>query len=453
MHQAFLDYFRCPSEFATFKLQGSLRSEQGFFRFGPEAICFGRTSSQSVRKEPDHLRDIFDEARVEDKSCYLPFDPDEIIANLRLERYVSQNHATEKQPIHKRLIRGAYYAIRPLLPVPIRKRLQRQALRGWDQRPFPHWPVDHSVEGVFERMLLLAIRANRNEPIPFIWFWPDGFSSCAVMTHDVETATGRDFCPALMDLTDSFGIKSSFQFVPEQRYDVPEDLLNLVRSRGFEVNIHDLNHDGNLFRERGEFYHRVEKINEYGRKFGAVGYRSGVLYRNLNWYEAFDFEYDMSVPNVGHLDPQAGGCCTTKPYFIGKVLEIPVTAIQDYSLFHILQQYSTEIWRNQIRLIMEKNGCVNFIVHPDYVIDSHARKIYSDLLSHLAQLKREADMWIPLPRELNRWWRARSQMRLVEHNGKWEVEGAGSERARVVFAEQNNGRLEFHLSAPVREAS
>jgi len=81
---------------------------------------------------------------------------------------------------------------------------------------------------------------------------------------------------------------------------------------------------------------RVARINAYGKEFGATGFRAGVLYRNQRWFDALDFEYDSSVPNVAHLDPQRGGCCTVMPYFVGKMLELPVTMTQDYTLFHIL---------------------------------------------------------------------------------------------------------------------
>ncbi len=36
-----------------------------------------------------------------------------------------------------------------------------------------------------------------------------------MMTHDVEGTAGRRFCPALMDLDESFGMKSAFQVIPE----------------------------------------------------------------------------------------------------------------------------------------------------------------------------------------------------------------------------------------------
>ena len=60
----------------------------------------------------------------------------------------------------------------------------------------------------------------------------------------------------------------------------------------------------------------------------------------------------MSVPNVAHLEPQAGGCCTVMPYFMGHVLELPLTAAQDYTVFHVLGDYSTRLWQEQIDRVL-----------------------------------------------------------------------------------------------------
>jgi hypothetical protein len=448
IQRALIDHFRCPAEFADFRSLGKSSAKAGFFEFGTGTIAYGALSEGRVTGVASGpLEDVLSRVRIEENTCFLPFDPDEVIDNLRLERYCASPKADSKKSLRKSLVRNAYYAIRPLLPVSVRKHLQRSALRGWDRIPFPHWPVDQTVDRLFEKMLLLSIRTNRFDRVPFIWFWPDDHSSCAIMTHDVETSAGRDFCSSLMDLNDVYGIKSSFQIVPEERYGVPAEYLQLIRDRGFEVNVHDLNHDGNLFRDREQFLNRVKRINEYGKKFEAVGYRSGVLYRNLDWYDEFDFSYDMSVPNVGHLDPQPGGCCTTKPYFIGKLLEIPVTATQDYTLFHILQQYSTDLWKQQIELILNQHGIASFIVHPDYVIEKQAREIYEALLAHLADLRNASHLWLPLPREVNSWWRMRSEMRLVQENEDWRIEGPGKERARVAFAREEDGNIVYEIES------
>src|SRR5205823_9141516 len=142
------------------------------------------------------------------------------------------------------IIRSAYYWFRPVLPVAVRRHLQRAHLRDWKTIPFPRWPVDRNVEQILERLLALAMRARGVDRVPFIWFWPDGATSCAIMTHDVETAIGRDSCAQLMDMDDAFAIKAAFEIVPEQRYEVTPDYLECIRRRGFEIVVHDLNHDG-----------------------------------------------------------------------------------------------------------------------------------------------------------------------------------------------------------------
>jgi hypothetical protein len=352
---------------------------------------------------------------------------------------------------------SAYYFVRPILPVAVRKHLQKVRLRNWDKLSFPKWPVDRTVDELLENLLLTSMRAHSLDSLPFIWFWPDGASSCAVMTHDVETALGRDFCSQLMDMNDSFQIKSSFQVVPEKRYSVSPAYIDSIKRRGFEVAVQDLNHDGHLFRERKEFLSRAAKINSYRHQYGAEGFRAAVLYRNQDWYDKLDFAYDMSVPNVAHLDPQRGGCCTVMPYFIGDILELPVTTTQDYSLFHILNDHSLDLWKQQAELIMQKHGLMNFIIHPDYIMETEEKNTYRALLAYLADLRRDKNVWIPLPLEVNRWWRDRANMKLVETGDGWQIEGQGCERARIAYASEQDGRMVFsweprvsaHVSARV----
>jgi hypothetical protein len=427
-----------------FRIEGELLPDSGFFHLGQDLTCFGKISLGRAHHEPSgSLEDMSSFVRFDKNATYLPFDLDEVVENLRLERYGAALPIGVRSSVTQAVGRKTYYAMRPLLPTSVRKHLQRMALRGWDRAQFPGWPVDQTVDRLFEQMMRAAIRTSSDGRIPFIWFWPDGNSSCAIMTHDVETCMGRDFCSTLMDLDDSYGIKASFQLIPEGRYELSEEFLQSFRARGFEINVHDFNHDGDLFRSREEFLRRVARINEYGQKFGAVGYRSGVLYRNLNWYEFFDYAYDMSVPNVGHLDPQRGGCCTTKPYFIGKILEIPVTTTQDYTLFNILGHYSMDLWERQIELVLEHNSLISFIVHPDYLLHKRPRSVYLSLLARLAQLRRDSRLWIPLPGELNDWWRNRNEMRLFKQGSSWQIEGPDKHRARIAFATLRGDRLVY----------
>jgi len=444
MNETFLAHFRCPDSVASFHLTGTPRKESGYFRFGEGVDCYGRSSagtlSQNYRIQLD---DVFSAASVDGAHIILPFDPDELANNLRCERYTGQMRADQTHFGGNAVIRAIYYLGRPAFPVHFRRILQRIRLQGGTHTPFPHWPVDRSVDRLFEELMKLVLKSRANAPVPFIWFWPEGAPAAAIVTHDVETELGRDFCPQLMDMDDEFGVKSSFQIVPEKRYEVTPAFLDEIRRRGFEVNVHDLYHDGNLFRNREEFLHQAEKINNYIKKFNADGFRSGALYRNLRWYDAFKFSYDMSVPNVGHLDAQTGGCCTIMPYFVGKILEIPVTATQDYSLFHILGSFSTTLWEEQCRMILAGFGLINVIVHPDYIINKKSNNAYRRLLGHLAYLREKLFVWTTLPGEINKWWRIRSQLSLVQDGQGWRIEGEGNERARIAYAHLVDGRLKY----------
>jgi len=448
VNSAFLDHYRCPETFATFTLSGELSEDSGYFRFGPDAICFGQSSSGfRAGHATDELYDALTDVALDGAMLQLPFSPSEIVANLRYERYASASNRNGKMLHSDSALRKVYYLVRPLLTVSVRKHLQRIRLRDWNEIPFPGWPVDPTVERILEMLLILLLKAHAVDKIPFVWFWPNGFPSCAIMTHDVEALPGRDFCSHLMDLDDAYGIKSSFQIVPEGRYPVSKGFLNTIQSRGFEIDIHDLNHDGHLFSDRERYLRRAERINRYSREYGAAGFRSAALYRNLDWFEALDFSYDMSVPCVGHLEAQRGGCCSVMPFFIGKILELPVTTTQDYSLFHILNHYSIDLWKRQLALIMEKHGLASFIVHPDYILEHRARDTYKALLSYLSQLRSEGKIWIALPREVDHWWRERSQMRLSRRGNKWEIEGPGKERARVAYASLEEDCVVYHLEA------
>ena len=216
-------------------------------------------------------------------------------------------------------------------------------------------------------MVSLSIQCHRIQKLPFVWFWPKGHSACAIVTHDVETEAGRDFSVPLADLDASFGVKSAFQIVPEKRYAVPAAFLDSIRSRGCEVNVHGLDHEGNLFRDRDEFLRQAARINRYAKQYGAAGFRSPVMYRNADWLDRLDFSYDMSVPNSAHLEPQQGGCCTVMPYFIGNIVELPLTTTQDYALFNILRHRSIGLWKRQIELVLERHGLLSFNIHPDYI--------------------------------------------------------------------------------------
>ena len=441
------DYYRVPDEGLARVCAPPLSGEDGFFLFGPDVICYGK-SATGVSPEIENAGrfDASRNANLKNSEVHLPFNPVQVVENLLRERYVKQRPAKNGRMVDLPIVRSTYYAVRELLPVSIRKHLQKFYLGDWSRLLFPRWPVDFTVDTLHERILRLSMQANGIQRMPFIWFWPNGAPNALIVTHDVETAAGRDFTRELIDLDEAHGIRASFQVIPEKRYEVPDEYVALIRSRGFEFNIHDLNHDGQLYQERQLFLQRSKKINSYVKKFATNGFRAGVMYRNLDWYDAYEMSYDMSMPNVAHLEPQRGGCCTVFPYFVGKILEIPLTTCQDYSLFQILNDYSIDLWKQQLALLRKRNGLMSFIAHPDYLIDAGARKVYESLLQYLQQMVQREKIWMALPGEVDQWWRARSQMHLVQAEGRWTVEGPQSDQAKVAFAVLDGDNLRYEVT-------
>src|SRR6185295_13035790 len=261
-----VDYYRC-ADIPSFGVTGPLNHSDGFFRFGPEVVCYGQSMGVARSQVNDRLFDASQHVESNGHGLSLPFDVRQVIDNLRYESYVESSGRL----LEKAWIRDLYYRLRPLMPVSFRKHLQGIYLKDWERIAFPSWPVDCSVDVLLEKLLVIAMQSGQIDRLPFVWFWPDGHSACAIMTHDVETTTGRDFSCRTMDIDDEFGIKASFQIVPEKRYTVPDSYLESLRSRGFEVNVQGLDHVGNLFQNRKVFLKSARTINEYARQYNARG--------------------------------------------------------------------------------------------------------------------------------------------------------------------------------------
>jgi hypothetical protein len=445
MNQPLLEHYKFHPDSVHLRLSSKISGSPGYFRFG-EGLCYGVSSSGDGSEHlDDQLRDLFQDIKVVGSECYLPFKPAEMIDNLRFERYTATPNGNRRKFDPHPAMMDAYYFLRPVLPAAMRRRLHRTAYSGFRKITFPSWPVDCSVENIFEKLILILLKSLGADKIPFIWFWPEGKSSCVLVTHDVETREGKEFCSELMDIDDAAGIKGCFQIVPEGGYAVEEEFLEGIRARGFEINVHDLNHDGKLFRNRQHFLKCVNKINSYGRKFRALGFRSGALYRNLDWMDALEFSYDLSVPNVAHLEPQSGGCCTIMPFFAGKILEIPSTMAQDYALFHILKDYSLDLWRRQLDIIQQRHGLASVICHPDYLKGQKEQATYRGLLEMICRLRDDRNSWVAQPADVAEWWRNRNRMNLVRTGEQWRIEGPGSDRARIAYACRVGDAVEYRL--------
>jgi peptidoglycan/xylan/chitin deacetylase (PgdA/CDA1 family) len=341
----------------------------------------------------------------EEGSVVVPFDPNAALETLWGEEYVTDSRRT----VLPETLMAFYYAIRPLLPASSRIHLRRLILgRHLPERRLLEWPSDDSLDSLQRLMLRLLMLASGRKSLRFTWFWPNGHSWAAVLTHDVETANGLARVLDVAELERQRGFRSLFNFVPRD-YEAPAPLLSKLREDGFEIGVHGYTHDGLMFSNPRIFGRRAPAVNQFGRQWNAVGFRSPATYRNWAWIGLLEFEYDSSVADSSPFEPQPGGCGSCFPYFIDRMIELPVTLPQDHTLFGLLRQRNAEQWFSSLDRIRNAHGMACVLTHPDpergYIGQATNETHYRDLLDEIAG----SDAWIPLPRDLAQWWRVRAE--------------------------------------------
>ena len=193
-----------------------------------------------------------------------------------------------------------YYRVKPFLPSHLRAALRRFHVRRILKRCGNEWPILESAKLK-----------------PQGWpGWPGGKRFAFVLTHDVEGLKGLERCRRLMELELKLGFHSSFNFVPEGAYTVPAHFRDRLTQQGFEVGVHDLHHDGSLFRSYSDFHRQVPRINHHLKEWGAVGFRAAFMFHELNWIHKLNIEYDASTFDTDPFEPQPDGVSTIFPFWV-----------------------------------------------------------------------------------------------------------------------------------------
>jgi glycosyltransferase involved in cell wall biosynthesis len=289
-----------------------------------------------------------------------------------------------------------YYSVKPLLPPGMRWAVRSWIARKQRERFRESWPILPGSE-----------RPPRDWP-----GWPGGRKFALVLTHDVEGQAGLDKCRRVMELETQCGFRSSFNFIPEGGYRVPKGLRDELTGSGFEVGVHDLHHDGKLYRSRPEFAKKATRINQYLKEWNAVGFRSGFMLHNLEWLQDLNLEYDLSTFDTDPFEPQPDSRNTVFPFWVSKIngggyVELPYTLAQDSTLFMLLKERTIELWTRKLDWIAEHGGMALLNVHPDYIQfpdESPRRRTYpaehyKKFLERTRRMYGES-FWQALPREL-----------------------------------------------------
>jgi hypothetical protein len=309
---------------------------------------------------------------------------------------------------------GLYYHLKPFIPRRLQIAMRRNIALRKRKRYRNEWPIDQA--------------AGR---VPEGWTgWPGKKQFAFVLTHDVDTAKGQSNCMALADLETELGFRSSFNFVPE-RYPVSHDLRDSLSVKGFEIGVHGLHHDGKLYRTKKIFSERAEKINRYLQEWGAVGFRSPAMHRNLDWIHDLEIEYDSSTFDTDPFEAYPEGVGTIFPYRVRKdrddidtgYVELPYTLPQDFTIFVLMKERSITIWKKKLDWIAEQGGMALLLTHPDYMnfddnpldIEEYPAQYYRDMLNYL-KTRYNGVYWHVLPREMARFWSRRTSSETIRQS-------------------------------------
>jgi hypothetical protein len=363
--------------------------------------------------------------RSREGSVLLPFDPDEAVRACWTEGYREAAGGSAAKRRAGAVARAAYYAARPLLPRSGQLALRRAFSRVQARAPFPRWPFEPALHDLYEFVFARAAEVAGG-PLPGIAPWPHGKRWALVLTHDVETAAGRDSVHVLRDVEAALGYRSSWNFVPRRYADAPE-LRDALTGAGFEVGLHGLYHDGRDLAPR-TFEKRLPEMREYAARWQVSGFRSPATHRDWERMPRLGVDYDTSYTDSAPFEPQAGGCCTWLPYENGPLVELPITLVQDHTLFEILRHADERLWVEKAELLRARGGMALVLTHPDYMLAADRVAAYRRLLDRFAA---DPTAWRALPREVSTWWRRRAASELVREQGEWRVAGPAAPDAGV----------------------
>jgi hypothetical protein len=297
-------------------------------------------------------------------------------------------------------MRDIYYTVKPLLPRRLQISLRRKLVHHKRKSCESIWPIDEGAS-----------------KLPEAWAgWPEHKRFALVLTHDVEKAKGLKKCPSLVMLEEKLGFRSSFNFVPERYYTSPE-LRHYLTCKGFEVGVHGLYHDGKLYKTHEIFQKRAVHINDYLKKWDAVGFRSPYMHHDLKWLHALNIQYDASTFDTDPFEPQPDGMGTIFPFLVQskdslhKYVELPYTLAQDFTLFVLMQEQNIDTWKKKLDWIVTHGGMALVITHPDYMhfdgkkcgMEEYPAAYYTAFLKYINE-NYQGQYWHALPREVARFW-------------------------------------------------
>jgi glycosyltransferase involved in cell wall biosynthesis len=278
--------------------------------------------------------------------------------------------------------------------------LAAQQLRATFMRSRDLWPTD-----------------ERAGMAPSAWKgWPEGKRFALVLTHDVVSSRGLARVNQLIKLEAKHGFISSFNFVPEGQYRVPDSLPGTLDQAGCEVGILGLEDDGKLFRSKDGFASKATRIRKYLERWRASGFRSRDIHPRLTWLHELHVEYDASCYDADPFRPETDSVGTVFPFWVESpggtgFVELPSTLPQGFTLFTILREKHIDVWRRKLDWIAAHGGMALLNTPPDNMClengkpgwDEFPAERYEEFLRCVNDLYR-GTFWHALPRDVSRFY-------------------------------------------------
>ncbi|MDG5816870.1 hypothetical protein QA601_17365 [Chitinispirillales bacterium ANBcel5] len=289
-----------------------------------------------------------------------------------------------------------FYILKPFIPRSIQLAMRAAVIRRKLPACTHSWPI-----------------LERSGHKPRNWLgWPGDHNFALVLTHDVEHYNGQNKSYRVAQLEMNLGFRSSFNLVP-RRYEVSAELRNFLVHHGFEVGVHDYNHDGLLFSSYEVFSERKGAINDYLKLWKANGFRAGAMHHNLKWIGELDVLYDCSTFDTDPFEPQPDPVETIFPFLVNKdeensYVEMPYTLPQDFTLLVLMGHENIEIWKRKLDWIVERGGMALINTHPDYMcfdgspsIEEYQAERYEEFLQYVID-RYDGMFWHALPCDVAR---------------------------------------------------
>jgi len=302
------------------------------------------------------------------------------------------------KPINEKFV-NSYYLLKPFIPRMLQIGLRRAFAARKRSVYQDIWPIDPKACKKPEK-----------------WQgWPGNKRFALVLTHDVDTFRGHERCERLMRLEERLGFRSSFNFVAGE-YKVSPTLRRNLTERGFEVGVHGLFHNRELYKSRENFRKHALQINKYLKEWKSVGFRSPCMYHNLEWMHDLHIAYDASTFDTDPFEPQPDGVGTIFPFHVKGTsdqkgyMELPYTLPQDFTLFILFREKNIDTWKKKIAWIAEHGGMALLNTHPDYMNfggkigpEEYRAGYYEEFLKHVEHEYKD-EYWSPLPHEMADFW-------------------------------------------------